>query len=136
MARIISLYYNAWKPRLLPQAQAWYERLEQVRPAPPRLLGQALCPTAGCTRQLSPASDLTVWGGCPRSTLVTGLGVQAREEAAESPEKEDEDSDAGQPERDPASGKPRRNQAYNVRRMLRDTLCWARSTARGQVWDR
>ena len=33
-ARIVSFYYNCWKTRALPQAQAWYERTEQVGSCP------------------------------------------------------------------------------------------------------
>ncbi len=29
--RVVSFYYNAWKTRAVPQAHAWYCRLEQAR---------------------------------------------------------------------------------------------------------
>ena len=44
--RVVSFYYNVWKTRAVPQAQAWYCRMEQVG-APAGTCCVSVCFAAG-----------------------------------------------------------------------------------------
>ena len=88
-----------------------------------------------------------------RAQRQAELAEQAEQELqqampADSPPREEPDSDSDAPRRRGRGSravaapdtlgrpKPKRAPANNTRRMLRDTLCWARSAARGLAHDR